>query len=132
MNKILTAGFVTTCISLILSMPAFSADAEINGKAKWQEMKAQFDTDGDGTLNDAERALFRAEKQRKRFAEIDTNGDGQISFAEQSVASEKRRSKMIARFDQDGNGELNEAERQIAKAARKQMRQCRKAANSNI
>ena len=117
---------------LLFTSPIFAVDDDLDRKAKWQEMKAQFDTDGDGQLNDAERQAFREDRQQKRFAEVDANGDGQISFEEQSAAREKRREKMIARFDTNGDGELDETERQAAKEARKKMRHCRKSAKESM
>ena len=119
-------------LGLLFTGSAFAADEDVDRKAKWQEMKAQFDVDGDGQLNDAERQAFREDRQQKRFAEVDTNGDGQISFEEQSAAREKRREKMIARFDVNGDGELDETERQAAKEARKKMRHCREGAKESM
>lgn len=56
----------------------------------------KYDTDGDGTLSDAEKAAMRAAIEAER---------------------EAKRAEIIAKYDTDGDGVLSEAERAAAKAA---------------
>ena len=45
-------------------------------------MKAKFDADGDGTLNQTERAAMHEARASARFDRMDTDGDGMLSKAE--------------------------------------------------
>jgi hypothetical protein len=56
------------------------------------ELIAKFDKDGDGKLNDDEKAAMKA-------------------------AMEERRKEMLTKFDKDGDGKLNEEERKAAREA---------------
>jgi hypothetical protein len=81
------------------------------------------DTDGDGRLNDAERAAAKAKFQenRKEFvAKHDTDGDGKLNDAERAAAREQIKARLkeaMAKFDTDGDGKLNETERKAAREA---------------
>lgn len=46
------------------------------------DRKEKFDTNKDGQLDQAERAVMRAERLEKKFAKLDTNNDGVLSKAE--------------------------------------------------
>jgi Ca2+-binding EF-hand superfamily protein len=92
---------------------------------------AQFDTNTDGTLSDAEWFAIvpkpeqqgqqgNADRRRARDGEGQANrgprqgaGDGQRGGDRMAEA----RGKMLERFDGDGDGELSETERQAARAA---------------
>lgn len=100
-----------------------AANAE-EGKKKRPEGKlppeiiAKFDKDGDGKLNDEERAAAKAareEMMKARKAEMlkkfDTDGDGKLSDEEEAAMREARKKMMMERFDKDKDGELNEAEK---------------------
>ena len=63
------------------------------GRPSREELLKKFDKDGDGKLNDAERAELRK-------------------------AMDARRKEFMAKFDKDGDGKLNEEERKAAMAAR--------------
>ena len=88
----------------------------------------QFDKDGDGKLNDQERAaMIEARKtmmenmRKAREKEFDKNGDGKLDDAERAAMMEafKQRhpeagpkmQELIKRFDKDGDGKLNDEER---------------------
>ena len=93
----------TTILALSLCF-GLSAEPEKKGKKggsegrpSREEMLKKFDKDGDGKLNEEERAALREEGQ-------------------------KRRKEIIAKFDKDGDGKLNEDER---KAAGAEMRKSR-------
>lgn len=63
------------------------------GRPSREEVMKKFDKDGDGKLNEDERAEARK-------------------------AMEARRAEMIEKFDKDGDGKLNEEERKAAMASR--------------
>lgn len=46
------------------------------------DLIARFDTNKDGKLDDAERAVMRDTLAQERFAQLDTNHDGMLSLAE--------------------------------------------------
>ncbi len=68
------------------------------GRARWQAMLRKFDTDGDGQLNDEERAAaekhikaYRKDREGRRrdmHERFDANGDGQIDDAERAAMRE--------------------------------------------
>ena len=73
---------------------------------------ARFDKNGDGQLDDGEKAAAR-QQMIQRF---DTDGDGQVSQQERQAV----RAQMLQRFDSNGDGQLSQQERQAARAARGQ------------
>ena len=114
---------------------------------RMQEMIKRFDKDGDGKLNEEEKAAARAEMRKegggrpgggrmheeilKRF---DKDGDGKLNDAERAAFEKawdermknggqggpgggRMREEMIKRFDKDGDGKLNDAERAEARKA---------------
>ena len=78
------------------------------GGKRW----ARFDKNGDGKLDDSEKAAAKAQMV-KRF---DTDGDGKVSEQERQAG----RARMMQRFDTNGDGQLSQQERQAARAARGQ------------
>jgi Ca2+-binding EF-hand superfamily protein len=100
-----------------------------------EQLLEKFDTDGDGQLNEEERAAMReaAEKHRggkdgerpsreEILEKFDADGDGQLSEEERAAAREAmggrkgrrghgNREEMMKKYDTDGDGELNEEER---------------------
>lgn len=69
------------------------------GRARWQAMLQKFDTDGDGQLNDVERAAAqeyinehrkdREQRRREMFERFDANGDGQLDPHERAAMHER-------------------------------------------
>ena len=51
-----------------------------------QDARKRYDTDGDGQLNDDERAVMRHERIQKQMTRIDANADGKISRQEAEAA----------------------------------------------
>jgi uncharacterized protein HemX len=91
------------------------------GGAAKQERIQKFDQNGDGTLDDAERAQMkaafaahRAEHHKQMLARFDANGDGTLDDAERAqmkaaFAAERDR-KLAERFqamDKNGDGQLS-------------------------
>jgi Ca2+-binding EF-hand superfamily protein len=87
-----------------------------------------YDTDGDGTLSQAEAdaaaARLKEVWQRQMLERFDTDGDGQLSQAERKARREywrnrdrgQRKQWMLRYFDDDGDGEISQAERENLKA----------------
>lgn len=82
------------------------------------EMIAKYDKDGDGKLNEEERAALRADRMEMRearkkemLAKYDKDGDGKLNEEERAAAKADRKQRMLEKFDKDGDGELNEAEK---------------------
>ena len=100
------------------------------GRPSREEVMKKFDKDGDGKLNEEEKAELRkqmAERGAGRkvppfiMEKFDKDGDGKLSEderAEARKAMEARRAEMIEKFDKDGDGKLNEEERKAAMASR--------------
>jgi Ca2+-binding EF-hand superfamily protein len=76
----------------------------------------QFDTDGDGMLNEAERDALANSFRQRMIDRFDTDGDGIVSIEEQfaarrdSLLNSRRGQRMRDEFDADGDGTLNEEE----------------------
>lgn len=104
-----------------------------------QEMLKRFDKNGDGKLDEAERAAAKAyhqehmaelkEKNPELFKKIDQDGDGTISPEELRRAHElrkdgppdgARKEGMLKRFDADGDGKLNDTEKAAMETAMKE------------
>lgn len=121
-----------------LAIAALSVSAQTNAQPKaaaqdfpprMMDMRAQalkeFDKDGDGQLNDAERKTMMearkamAEKMRlAREKAFDKDGDGKLSDDERKAMMEARKTMMEKlmkerekEFDKDGDGKLNDEER---------------------
>ena len=102
------------------------------GRPSREEMIKKFDKDGDGKLNDDEKAELRKAMASKGgpggrrlpphlLKKFDKDGDGKLSEderAELRKGMEARRKEFMAKFDKDGDGKLNEEERKAAMAAR--------------
>ena len=102
------------------------------GRPSREEVMKKFDKDGDGKLNEEEKAELRkqmAERGAGRkvppfiMEKFDKDGDGKLcddERAEARKAMEARRAEMIEKFDKDGDGKLNQEERKAAMASRTQ------------
>ncbi len=113
--------------SIILTLLALSipiiGQAEADGDKKTRHTKTarskiieKFDTNGDGTLNEAEKATAKEARKAKRkefIAQHDSDGDGTLSDEEKQNAKEK----FYATYDSDGDGKISEAERELAREA---------------
>jgi len=78
-----------------MAMSVSAGDKERNPEMH-KKLLEKFDKDGDGKLNEEERAAAKAAFQEKH---------------------PEAKEKFIAHFDKDGDGKLNEEERAAAKAA---------------
>ena len=82
------------------------------------EVIAKFDKDGDGKLNDDEKAeakAARGEREAARKKEMlekfDADKDGKLNDDEKAAMREEVKKKILEKFDKDGDGKLNEEER---------------------
>ena len=101
------------------------------GRPSREEIIKKFDKDGDGKLNDEEKAEIRKKMAERSgggrklppflMKKFDKDGDGELNDEEKAEARktmEARRKEMIEKFDKDGDGKLNDEERKAAMAAR--------------
>ncbi len=135
-----------TLLTGIAAAIAFSMTANAEGDAKGKrgkgkhrggppkELLKKFDKDGDGKLNDAERADLKAAMEKRRGAadakmleRFDTDKDGKMSDEERkaaraAMAKERKEihTAMLAKFDKDGDGKLSKDERKGVKEWRKE------------
>ena len=84
------------------------------------QMLEQFDTNGDGNLDESEREAARLAK----FAEIDTDGSGSLTedemIAHRTAKMTERISAHFAEHDTDGSGAISVEEFEAAHQARKE------------
>ena len=78
-----------------------------------KELIQKFDQNGDGKLDDAERAQMkaafeakRAEHHKEMLAKFDTNKDGKLDAAERKVMRDERLTQRFQAMDKDGDGKL--------------------------
>jgi hypothetical protein len=120
--------------AMLIACPLFADDATTTGPAKnesgdrREQMIARFDANGDGVLDETERATAREAAQkrggpggpagpamREHFMKrYDADGDGSLSEAEKAKGQADWKA-FVSKHDADGDGKLSPAE---AKAAR--------------
>ena len=90
------------------------------------EVIAKFDKDGDGKLNEEERAAAKAERgemmkgrKQEMLEKFDKDGDGELNEEEREAAHAGMKQKMLEKFDTDGDGTLNDTEKAAMKEAMK-------------
>ena len=114
-----SAGFAWVVVALTMWLGAVADAAPGQGKAKGArpqgkgdgkgipaEILKRFDKDGDGKLNDTERAAAKKAHEEKGGRPGQAGGD---------AGDGKLREEIIKKFDKDGDGKLNEQERAAAK-----------------
>ena len=79
------------------------------------ELMKRFDKNGDGQLDDNEKAAARAEFEKMRAA----RGEGKPGEGKPGLGKpgEGRGAEFMKRFDKNGDGKLDDAEKAAAKAA---------------
>jgi Ca2+-binding EF-hand superfamily protein len=109
-------------------------------KKNHQELIKLYDRNGDGRLDDEEKAAAHKamrkegggenDRRKQMLKRFDRDGDGRLNDAERAEAEKARelieknggagklREQAIKRFDQDGDGRLNETERAAAEKFR--------------
>lgn len=93
---------------------ANGADGAGGRAAKKQEMMQKFDANGDGQLDDAERAKLKeafaarhAARKAARVAKFDADHDGALSATERAAMKDQRARERFSRLDTDGDGKLS-------------------------
>jgi hypothetical protein len=78
-----------------------------------QELLQKFDKNGDGKLDDAERADMkaafaarRAEHHKEMLAQYDTNKDGKLDDAERAAMRDAKLTERFKAMDANGDGKL--------------------------
>ena len=120
--------------SLIMIAAAFGIAGVVQAEEgkKRPERKApakiieKFDKDGDGKLNEDERAAAKAwhmemmkARKKEMLKKFDKDGDGELNEAEREEAKAARKQMILEKFDEDGDGELNDDEKAAMKKAMK-------------
>jgi hypothetical protein len=84
------------------------------GNGRRAAMMQKFDANGDGVLDDAERAKLRdafaakrAQRKAAMLARYDADRDGALSPAERAQATEERAGARFAKLDANGDGVLS-------------------------
>ena len=97
-----------------------------------EKLLEKFDTNGDGKLDETERAAAkvamqakRAERKQQVLERFDADGDGQLNEAERAAAKAAFKAKMKERFDENGDGQLDETERAALKRAVRRLQRMR-------
>jgi hypothetical protein len=113
----LSASLVAGVAGFAAANTGSSAAADANGGAWKAKMLQKYDTNGDGKLDDTERAAMRADRQAKREArkekmlqKFDTNGDGKLEPSERAAMQEERAEKRFTKLDANGDGVISKDE----------------------
>lgn len=88
----------------------------------------KFDANGDGKLDDAEKAKLKearqarfAHKQAAKLAQFDTNKDGKLDDGERQAMHDARVAKRFAMLDANGDGAITLDEMKAAKVGKRGM-----------
>jgi Ca2+-binding EF-hand superfamily protein len=120
-------------VVLLSALPGFTAASEEETRpaevrtSRFREVLQRWDKDGDGRLNDDERAAMK----KALLAKHDADGDGHLSEAEREAAVRARDlptprasgeapkgrlgRRLLENFDKDRDGQLSDEERQAAR-----------------
>lgn len=123
---------ITTLAILAFTPLCFAQGGEKERKGSKKALPShiieKYDTDGDGALNETERAAAK-EAREARMAEMkqvrdsyDVDGNGELDEAEKEAFKAHVKEKMIERFDADGDGALNADELAKAEEARRHLK----------
>ncbi|WOO43230.1 hypothetical protein [Rubellicoccus peritrichatus] len=127
-NKtILSLAMILAGTAIVAAKP----QKERQGPPSHADFMEQFDTDGDGTISEAERESARetmksegrrpggrqGQIRQKMIEKFDADGDGKLTGDERKQAREAiRQQRQLRHFDADGDGQLNAAEQAEAQA----------------
>lgn len=108
---ILTLGLALTGICVQAEDEAPASDKTKKAQARYAEMLKKYDKNGDGKLDEAEKAVMQEENKKRRDAEVlkkyDKNGDGKLDDAEREAMREdhKKRAQENPRRKEHGDKE---------------------------
>lgn len=108
---------LAVCGSLVAGGVGVAAAQGFGGGGPRGAVMQKYDTNGDGKLDDQERAAMRADFQAKRqemkakmLAKYDINKDGKLEPEERAAMREDRAERQFKRLDTNGDGQLSFAE----------------------
>lgn len=126
-----STGFVLVVLTLTMLLSSVGEAAPGQGKAKGArpqgkgngpnvpaEVLKRFDKDGDGKLNETERAAAKKAHDERGGGPGQPGGNGKPGAGKPGDG--KMKEELLKRFDKDGDGKLNEAERAAAMKAREE------------
>jgi Ca2+-binding EF-hand superfamily protein len=103
-------------LALLISAPLVAGAttyAMAQGDGPPRELVQKFDTNGDGKLDDTERAAMkaafeakRAERHKEMLARFDTNKDGKLDDAERAAMRDARLTERFQAMDANKDGKL--------------------------
>ena len=103
-------------LAMLISAPLLAGAttyALAQGDGPKQELLQKFDKNGDGKLDDAERADMkaafaakRAEHHKEMLAQYDTNKDGKLDDAERATMRDAKLTERFKKMDANGDGKL--------------------------
>jgi Ca2+-binding EF-hand superfamily protein len=117
---------LTIAISVLSLLGSVGVAAARDGRGgpKRDELRATFDRNQDGKLDDAERAEMmkamqtrRAEHRQQMLAQFDSNRDGKLDDAEREKMIEQKSAEHFKKLDANGDGSVSYAEFKAARAA---------------
>jgi hypothetical protein len=110
---VMSIGLLGSVTGIAAANGAFAGD----GGPRKAEILAKYDTNGDGKLDDNERAAMRADFKAKRqarkaemLAKYDTNKDGKLEPNERAVMKTEMATKRFAKLDTNGDGVISKDE----------------------
>ncbi len=110
------------CGSLLVGGVGLAA-AHPFGEGKAELIK-KYDKNGDGKLDDQEKAALRADMKAKHearraemLAKYDTNKDGKLDDQERAVMQNERAEEMFKKLDTNGDGQISLSEFKAGKQA---------------
>lgn len=99
--------------SLLVGGVGIAAAQGFGGGGKGAAIQ-KYDANGDGKLDDAERAQLRSDMKEKRaemkaqmLAKYDINKDGKLDKSERAVMKNERASEAFKKADANGDGQLS-------------------------
>ena len=106
---------VAICLGISVTVLAQGADKDADKAARRAEVLRAYDANGDGRLDETERAAAQAERdlERGKRAFQSTTG-GRTPDPDRARAKQER----LKLYDKNGDGQLDAAERELAKADR--------------
>ena len=102
---------IAACIGLIAAAHAGENEKSRQPHKLAPEMIAKFDKDGDGKLNNEERAAAKAARKEMMLEKFDTNKDGTLDETEKAAMKGARKKMILEKFDKDQDGKLNDIEK---------------------
>nr|HEX4314539.1 EF-hand domain-containing protein [Kofleriaceae bacterium] len=112
----LTATLVAGAAGFAAANTGTAADDA--GSGGWRaKILQKYDANGDGKLDDSERATMRADMQAKRaerhqkmLAKYDLNKDGKLDASERTAMREAKAEKRFTKLDTNGDGVISKEE----------------------